>query len=209
MGAPKPDTLGLTSPESINTVICFDISVASGAESRKGLWPGGSLPSTNSILCVNFEFGTPFFNSLVYTESLCRLTNPINAGWIGVASPTAASSSAAPTNNNAVISLLPFRTLCIVLAPTTVTYTAAGGSSSGLTSTTAGGVSVNCWNSDDVGTDPPDDVVVIAAPARVAGEVDAGSPNVVVVTALARVTGIVVASTFASMVASGERNVAD
>ena len=88
----------------------------------------------------------------------------------------------------------------MALAPTTVTCTAAGGFSSGLTSTTAGGVSVNCWNSDDVGTDPPD-VVVVAAPARVAGEVDAGSPNVVV-TALARVTGIVVASTFASMVAS-------
>ena len=45
-------------------------------------------------------------------------------------------------------------------------------------------------------------MVVVAAPARVADEVDAGAPNMVVVTALARVTGIVVASTFASMVAS-------
>ena len=27
------------------------------------------LPSTNSILCVSLEFGTPFFNSLVNTES--------------------------------------------------------------------------------------------------------------------------------------------
>ena len=38
--------------------------------------------------------------------------------------------------------------------------------------------------------------------ARVAGEVDAGSSNMVAVTALARVTGKVVASTFASMVAN-------
>ena len=61
----------------------------------------------------------------------------------------------------------------MALAPTTVTCTAAGGSIGDLTSTTAGGVSANCWNSGDVDTDPPD-VVVVAAPARVAGEVDAG-----------------------------------
>ena len=79
---------------------------------------------------------------------------------------------------------------------TTVTCTAAGGSSSGLTSTTAGGVSVNCWNSDDVGTDPPD-VAVVAAPARVAGEVGAGTPAVDV-TAPARK----VATAFARIVAS-------
>ena len=89
----------------------------------------------------------------------------------------------------------------MALAPTTVTFTAAGGSIGDLTSTTAGSVSANCWNSGDVDTDPPD-VVVVAAPARVAGEVDAHSPNVVVVTVLARITGIIVVSTFASMVAS-------
>ena len=98
----------------------------------------------------------------------------------------------------------------MAFAPTTVTCTAAGGSSSGLTSTTAGGVSVTCWNSDDASPAPPNDVAVVAATTRVAGEVGAGTPTVDGATPV-RMVATAVASKVANVkiAAAGELSVAD